>query len=54
MHLDLTIRLGDLVAGGMAVAAALGAYVKLRERLIVIETKLMPLWAEFERRRHAR
>lgn len=61
MTWDPTIRADTLVAATSVVAVILGAYVRIRERLIGIEstlseegaiqTKLTVLWREYEDRR---
>lgn len=54
LNLEMTITFGNILSAGGTVAAVLGAYVLIRERLVRIETRLEPLWREFERRRGAR
>lgn len=54
MRLDMTITLGNIISGMMCIGAVLGAYLKLTDRLARMETKLDPLWREFERRRVSR
>jgi hypothetical protein len=54
LTLDLTVTLGNIISSGATVAAVIGAYVLIRERLVRIETQLAPLWREFERRRGSR
>jgi hypothetical protein len=49
--LDLTITIGNVLTIGATIGAVFIAYAKLRERLVAIETKLEPMWREFERRR---
>lgn len=51
MHFDGTVTLGNLLSALAMVLAVYGAYSRLRERLITIETRLDPLWAEFTDRR---
>lgn len=51
MNWDPTIRLGDILTSSAFVGVGVGAYFRLRERLIAIETKLEPLWEEFAERR---
>jgi len=54
MRLDLTVTLGNLLTiAGVALSVFL-AYVKLREQLVSIETRLGPLWEEYTRRRYVR
>lgn len=50
MHLDMTITLGNVIQIGVIITAVYAAYSKIRERLVRIETRLAPLWREYERR----
>jgi hypothetical protein len=51
MHLEMTIRIGDILQIGATVAVVLGAYVKLREQMVTLQTQIAPLWKEFTDRR---
>lgn len=51
MRLDMTITLGNVLQLGGMVLGVFIAYSRLREQLIAIETKLIPLWNEFTERR---
>lgn len=54
MHFDSTVTLGNVLSTVAMVGAVVVAYIGLRERMVEIEVKLRPLWAEFERRRGSR
>lgn len=54
MHLDLTITLGNIISGAGTIAAVVVAYMKIRDRLIVVETRLEPLWSEWVERQSRR
>lgn len=49
MTFDPTVSLGAVLQALATIAAVLGAYVSLRERLARVETKMDVLWE----RRHA-
>ncbi len=51
---DLSVTLGNILEIASLIVAVWGAYLKIRERLVRIETQLDPLWKEFERRRGVR
>jgi hypothetical protein len=46
----MTITLGNVIQIGVIITAVYAAYSKIRERLVRIETRLAPLWREYERR----
>lgn len=54
MTLDLTMTLGNVIQTALVLGGLLAVYIKIRERLVAVETKLDPLWKEFERRRGVR
>lgn len=47
----VSVLIAQFVGG---VGTVLVAYIKIRDRLTTIETKLDPVWREFERRRAPR
>lgn len=51
LTLDMTITLGNVIQTAMILGGLLAIYIKLRERLAIIETRVGPLWEEFIRRR---
>jgi hypothetical protein len=54
MRLDMTITFGNVLQIVSTIVIVFAAYVRIRERLVRIETQLDPLWREFERRRAPR
>ena len=54
MRLDMTITLGNVIQIALILGALFLGYAAIRDRLTAIETKLEPLWKEFERRRNFR
>lgn len=50
MHFDLTITLGNILQTVIILLAIAAGYIKLRERLVTIETKIEPLWTEYTAR----
>lgn len=54
LTLDMTINFGNVLTGAVTVVSVVGAYYKLRERMVRIETQLEPLWTQFTRDRDAR
>lgn len=42
--LDPTVTIGNLISGGVAVAAVFGTFLRLSVRIAVIETKVNDLW----------
>lgn len=51
MRLDMTITLGNVLQLGGFVLGLFIVYVKLREQLVEMNTKLAPLWDEYTNRR---
>jgi len=51
MHFDPTVTLGNLLSLAAMVAATLGVYVRIAERLARIETKIDVLWERRQPRR---
>jgi len=51
MDLSLSITLGDLVQGAMAIVTLVAVYVRLSERLVVLETKVDAMWDRRQRPR---
>jgi hypothetical protein len=45
MTFDASINLGTVVQTVTGVVVVVGAYFKIRERLVAIETKLGPMWS---------
>ncbi len=52
MTLDMTITLGNVLQIAATIVALFAAYVRIRERLITIETRLGPMWDDWLKRRH--
>lgn len=50
---DPTITAGNVLTAAMILGGVFVAYVRLREELIEIKTRLQPLWDEFTERRKA-
>jgi hypothetical protein len=48
---DPTISAGNLLTAAMMLGGVLLTYVKLREDLVEIKTRLQPLWDEYTERR---
>jgi hypothetical protein len=48
---DPTISAGNLLTAVMMLGGVLLTYVKLREELVEIKTRLQPLWDEYTERR---
>lgn len=51
MHLIPTVTLGELAVACSIVTSAFGLYLGLVDRLARIETKIDPLWLEYQERR---
>lgn len=47
MHFDLTITLGNVLQTVVILLAIIAGYVRLREQLVAIQTKIEPLWDEY-------
>ncbi len=52
MRLDMTITFGNLLQIGATAVLVVSAYIKLREQLVSLSTKIEPLWNEYTDRRH--
>jgi hypothetical protein len=48
--LDLTITLGDLISAAAPISAVIAAYIKLSDRLRVVEIRVDLMWQHYERR----
>lgn len=51
--MDLTITLGDLVSAAGPILAIVAAYMRISDRLTVVETRLGLVWDDYERRRRS-
>lgn len=54
MRLDLTITLGNLLTIVGYVVTVLLAWSSIKERLITLDTKMDPLWRDYNRRHYDR
>lgn len=48
--MDLTVTLGDIIGAAGPIAAVIGAYIRLSDRLRTVEIRTGVLWRRFERR----
>lgn len=51
MLVNLTVTLGQLVQISVTVGGLIALYIGIERRLTCIETKLDPMWRQYERRR---
>lgn len=52
MHMDMTVTFGNVLTIAATVGGLFIAFSKLKERLVALETRIDPLWAEYTERRH--
>lgn len=48
---NFDVSVGDLISIATTIIGVLASYVRLRERIVAIETKLDPMWETFLERR---